>query len=330
MKEKINVSDLPSLFTQSIESTFLLRSIQESQTQENRKKYYEAQLVDASGAVWGKIWDTNMKEEHLSMTGNIVTVQGLVTRSPSGAHQLVIRSMERADGHDVSDYIKGLTEEEIAKYTKILCQYIQSVKHDGYRRLAEELLSNAHGTASIPATLSGHHNYCGGFLVYTVSITCLVNHILRSLSLYDRHPDHGLDYQPDILTTAALLHAIGTTGMLTPYPDSRRVPASIPLGAYDMTMRRIAEAAALHPEFGLSETDLSLLLHVIGCAYSESERKPMMREALILRSAVNLQVHISQFDYFLAANEDKEGMVYDNTLGNYLYVKPREKKEDAS
>lgn len=328
MPKEIYVSDLPSYFTKTVESSFYLRTIEERQTQENKKHYYDVQLVDSSGSIWGKIWEENMKPGHLSMAGKVVSIKGLITKNPTGDCQMVIRSMEDAAGFEMSDYIRGLTKEESSRYEEILWKYIHSIKHDGYHKLAEEIFSHISGLDSLPATLKSHHNFSGGFLVYTVSITYLAYYMLLSLNQYDRHPGCNFGYQPDLLITAALLHAVGTARMVTPFPDSRRTAASIPLGVYDLTLCQIQETAACHPEFVLNDTDLCLLLHVISCAYREGERKPMLREAVILKSAVDLQERISFFNHFLALNAGKEGMVYDETLGNYLYLKPCLQKEE--
>ena len=83
-------------------------------------------------------------------------------------------------------------------------------------------------------TKKKHHNFSGGFLVYTASVTCLANYMLHSLSQYDMNPSRSIPYQADLLTAGALLHAVGIAKKYTPSPDMHRIPESVPLSRYEL------------------------------------------------------------------------------------------------
>ena len=107
--------------------------------------------------------------------------------------------------------------------------------------------------------------------------------------------------------------------MVTPAPDIKRVPCTIPLTLHELTMQYIQEAVR-HTGSRIAENTLCLLYHVIGCVYESDARKPILREALILKSAVELHDKITLLEHFMVKNQDKTGIVFDDILGNYIYL----------
>lgn len=72
------------------------------------------------------------------------------------------------------------------------------------------------------------------------------------------------------------------------------------------------------------EASLIMLFHIIGCVYESDLRKPILREALILKNAVQLHDRISLLEHFILKNKDKAGeTLYDSDLGNYIFI-PKE------
>lgn len=103
----------------------------------------------------------------------------------------------------------------------------------------------------------------------------------------------------------------------------RRISESVPLSRYELTIQYIQDAACRYREVENGAEELNLLLHMVGCVYESTERKPMLREALILREAVHLHEQVAFLEHFIHANRVKSGIVYDRQLGNYIYV-PKE------
>ena len=175
-----------------------------------------------------------MEDCHEDLKGTVVAVKAFVAKDAQGAFRLVIRRMEAAEECLMADYINGLTDAERSRYTEILWKYINSIKNEGYRYLVSSIFKDITGLDQLPASLKKHHNFSGGFLVYTASVTCLANYMLHSLSHYDMNPSRSIPYQADLLTAGALLHAVGIAKKYTPSPDMHRIPESVPLSRYEL------------------------------------------------------------------------------------------------
>lgn len=147
--------------------------------------------------------------------------------------------------------------------------------------------------------------------------------MLYSLSHYNMHPSCQIPYLADLLTAGALLHAVGTVEKYTPSPDMRRIPESIPLTRYELSMQYIQSAIDRYREVEIGVEERNLLLHMVGCVYENAERKPMLREAVILKDAVRLHEQTAMLEHFIHENREKSGVVFDPVLGNYIYV-PKE------
>lgn len=323
MAKEIYAADIADYFTETVETTFLLREITKRETQENKKQYYDILLQNSTGTLWGTIWNELMSDCHEDLKGKVVSVKALVTKDAQGAFRLVVRLMEAAEDCPMGDYINGLTEEESARFTEILWKYINSIKNDGYKYLVSSIYKDIPELDQIPATLKKHHNFCGGFLAYTASVTCLANYMLHSLSHYNVNPSYSIPYHADLLTAGSLLHVIGTVKKYTPSPDMHRIPESIPLTRYELSIQYIQDAVCKYNDIEIGAEELNLLLHMVGCVYENTERKPMLREAVILKDAVQLHEQIAFLEHFIHANREKSGIVYDRLLGNYIYV-PKE------
>ena len=323
MAKEVYADQIAEYFTKTLESTFLLKEITKKETREGRKQFYDILLQDSFGILRGTIWEELMEEGHETLKGKIVTVKALVTKDEQGAFRLVIRRMEEAEDFLMADYINGLTEEESGRYREILWKYINSIKNDGYRYLVSSIFQDIPQLEKLPATLKGHHNFSGGFLVYTASVTCLANYMLYSLSHYNMHPSCQIPYLADLLTAGALLHAVGTVEKYTPSPDMRRIPESIPLTRYELSMQYIQSAIDRYREVEIGVEERNLLLHMVGCVYENAERKPMLRKAVILKDAVRLHEQTAMLEHFIHENREKSGVVFDPVLGNYIYV-PKE------
>ena len=234
MAKDIFAADIAEHFTKTVDTTFLLREITRKETLENKKQYYDILLQDSSGTLWGTIWEDLMEDCHEDLKGTVVAVKAFVIRDTQGAFRLVIRRMEAAGEYLIADYINGLTDAERSRYTEILWKYIDSIKSEGYRYLVSCIYKDIPGLDQLPASLKKHHNFSGGFLVYTASVTCLANYMLHSLSHYDMNPSRSIPYQADLLTAGALLHAVGIAKKYTPSPDMHRIPESVPLSRYEL------------------------------------------------------------------------------------------------
>lgn len=326
MSKQLNVADIPNYFTKTFQSSFLLQEITRKETKEGGKPFFSVCLQDATGTVCGTIWHENMTDLHETLSGKVVDIKSLVTKKADGHYHLVVREMKERQEFDMADYINGLTEEESCNYLKLLWKYIDSIEGEHLRELVQSIFGGIEDLEKYPATCNGHHCFNGGFLAYTISVVCMAKYMQHSLATYNKNPSLSQSYNTDLLTASALLHAIGTIRMVTPAPDIRRVPCTIPLTLYELTIQFIQEAVG-HMKTCISENTLSLLFHIIGCVYESNARKPILREALILKYAVDLHDKILLLERFIIKNQDKTGIVFDDVLGNYIYLESEESND---
>ncbi len=320
MSKNIYISGISEYFTKTIETSFYVKNVTEKQTNENRKKYLEVLLQDCTGTIFGKVWEENMEAVHETYAGKVVQIKGMVVQNQEASYQLVITHMRPVDEYLYSDYVNGISEKDTENYLKLLHKYIEAVKSPNYRNLLHHIFTSIPDFETLPATLKGHHNFNGGFLVYSVSVTCLAKYMAHSLEQYNLNPSYMLPYNSDLIIAGGLLHAIGTVNMLKPFPEMKRIPESIPLNLHELTMQFLCQTLSQNNHFQLTEEEQSLLMHTIGCAYESTDRKPMIREAIILKNAIQLQNDITKLEYFLFSNQDKCGSVFDPALNNYIYI----------
>lgn len=320
MSKNIYISDISEYFTRTIETSFYVRNIAEKQTNDNRKKYFEILLQDCTGTIFGTVWEEYMETEYETYAGKVVQVNGMVVQNQEGAYQLVITHIRPVNEYLYSDYVNGISKKDTENYLKLLHKYIEAVKSPNYRNLLHHIFTSIPDFETLPATLKGHHNFNGGFLVYSVSVTCLAKYMAHSLEQYNLNPSYVLPYNCDLIIAGGLLHAIGTVNMLKPFPEMKRIPESIPLNLHELTIRFLYQTLSRNDNFKLTEEEQTLLMHTIGCVYENTERKPMIREAIILKNAIQLQNDVTKLEYFLFSNQDKCGSVFDPTLNNYIYI----------
>lgn len=319
MSKQLNVKDIPDYFTKTFQGSFLLKEITKKETKEGSKPFYSVCLIDASGSVHGIIWQENMQDFHEALCGKVVNIKSLVTQNSDGHYQLMIREMTECQEYQLSDYINGLSEDESSKYLNYLWKYINSIKDTSLQELVRHVFEGINNLEKYPATSDGHHHFSGGFLVYIISVTSMAKYIQYSLTTYNRTPTISPPYHIDLLTAASLLHAVGIVRMITPAPEMKRITCTIPLTLYEVTIRYIQETAD-YMKRRVEENTLNLLFHIIGYVYESDKRKPILREALILKNSVTLHNKITLLEHFIIKNQDKAGTVFDEVLGNYIYI----------
>ena len=320
MSKNIYISGISDFFTKTIETSFYVRNIAEKQTSESKKRYLEVLLQDSTGTIFGTIWEEYMEAEYESYMGKVVQINGMVIQNQDASYQLIITHMALLDEYLYSDYVNGISEKDTKSYLELLHKYIGAVKSQKYRNLLHHIFTSIPDFETLPATLKGHHNFNGGLLVYSVSVTCLAKYMAYSLEKYNLNPSYSLPYNSDLVIAGGLLHAIGTVNMLKPFPEMKRIPESIPLNLHELTMQYLCRMLSQNDGFSLTEEEESLLMHTIGCVYESTDRKPMIREAIILKNAIQLQGDVSRLEYFLFSNQDKCGSVFDPALNNYIYI----------
>jgi len=323
MFKKIYTDQLVEILTKTIEEPFLLKKISLCQTQASAKKYFDLLLQDKKGYVKAKVWDLNMDDRYLTFEDHIVLIKGQVILNSKEEIELLVNALSPLSDYDIADYINGLTQKDTDGYVALLFKYIQKVKHEGYSDILNRFFSaNMESFKAVPASLKHFNNYNGGLLVRTICTTCLAYNMRNSLNTYNYDPRFKNHFNDDLLISSSLLHSIGTVDLLLPFPEAKKISSSVLLSVYELTVIRLSKIISEN-KISISQEDFNLLIHCIHTIYND-DLKPMVREAVLLRSAYQLQTSISRMDYFIHVNKKAQGSVYDEKLKNYVYISKRE------
>ncbi len=252
------------------------------------KNYYSLILQDKTGTIDGKVWELNSGIEHFDAL-DYIRVEGQVV-SFQGALQLNIRRVRRlSEGeYDVSEYMP-CTKKDTAEMYKELLGYIASLKDAQFKLLAESYYKEdpkfKEMFLSHSAAKTMHHNFVGGLLEHTVSVTKLCSYLTDHYPVLDR----------DLLLTAAMFHDVGKLAEISAFPENDYTDAGQLLGhiyiGADWLSKRMDKLG------GFSVKRKNELLHCILSHHGELEygspKKPALAEALALSMADNLDAKLA-------------------------------------
>lgn len=252
------------------------------------KSYYSLILQDKTGTMDGKVWELNAGIEHFEAL-DYIRVEGQVV-SFQGALQLNIRRVRRlSEGeYDVSEYMP-CTKRNTAEMYKELMGYIDSLRDAQFKLLAESYFKEdpkfKEMFLSHSAAKTMHHNFVGGLLEHTVSVTKLCSYLADNYPVLDR----------DLLLTAAMFHDVGKLSEISSFPENDYTDAGQLLGhiyiGADWLSKRMDKLG------GFSVKRKNELLHCILSHHGELEygspKKPALAEALALSMADNLDAKLA-------------------------------------
>lgn len=252
------------------------------------KNYYSLILQDKTGTLDGKVWELNGGIEHFDAL-DYIRVEGQVV-SFQGTLQLNIRRVRRlSEGeYDISEYMP-CTKKDPAEMYKELLGYIASLKDAQFKLLAESYYKEdpkfKEMFLSHSAAKTMHHNFVGGLLEHTVSVTKLCSYLADNYPVLDR----------DLLLTAAMFHDVGKLAEISAFPENDYTDAGQLLGhiyiGADWLSKRMDKLG------GFTVKRKNELLHCILSHHGELEygspKKPALAEALALSMADNLDAKLA-------------------------------------
>lgn len=252
------------------------------------KNYYSLLLQDKTGTMDGKVWELNAGIEHFEAL-DYIRVEGQVV-SFQGALQLNIRRVRRlSEGeYDVSDFMPCTKRDTKEMYAELL-GYIDSLKDAQFKLLAESYYKEdpkfKEMFLSHSAAKTMHHNFVGGLLEHTVSVTKLCTYLADNYPVLDR----------DLLLTAAMFHDVGKLSEISAFPENDYTDAGQLLGhiyiGADWLSKRMDKLG------GFTVKRKNELLHCILSHHGELEfgspKKPALAEALALSMADNLDAKLA-------------------------------------
>jgi len=188
-----------------VQTYFLVREKTKLLTKAN-KPYLSVDLMDRDGTINGKMWDNAEQAYECFEKGDVVAVRGLAN-SYQGRMQLKIVDIrvtdERDKEHlDMSDIVPHTPHDPDAMWAQLM-ETIETVGDDRTRELLANILNDEKiGPIFKNATAARdmHHNYVGGLLEHTLSVTAIADFLCGH---------YGAEINRDIIIAGALLHDIG-------------------------------------------------------------------------------------------------------------------------
>ncbi len=315
MDEKIYVSDLHSYLNKEIISNFIVT--QKELREGTKDVFVRMKLADKTGSISANIWNNARQIGQKFNEGDIIKIKGVVISYKSQIQITVnkVRVLSEEE-YDLMEYI-ATTSKDINKLSDKLFEYIENIQ-DVY--LKELLLSIFEDKefftlfANSPAAKTWHHNYLGGLLEHTISVTTICDFVSHLYSL-----------NKDLLITGAILHDIGKVYEYHVKPTidfsvEGRLVGHIPLGD-----KVVCEKAAQINNF--PKELLMKLRHLILAHHGEYEkasaRLPQTLEAIVLHYSDNLDAQTVGVQQLIQAvkNPDADWTEYDRLNNRYFYLK---------
>lgn len=276
----------------------------------NGKPYDNIILQDKTGMLDGKIWDPHSLGIEEFDALDYVEVMGEVT-SFAGALQLNVKRARKASEGEYhpEDYLPVSGNSTEVMYDQLLA-FVKSVENPFLSRLLnmlfvedKDFLKSFTGHS---AAKTVHHGFVGGLLEHTLSVVRLCDYLAGAYPLLKR----------DLLIAAALLHDVGKTRELSPFPlndytDEGQLVGHIVIGA-----QMVHDLAGKIPEFpAILEQEL---VHCILAHHGELEygspKKPALAEAVALNLADNTDARMETLTEIFQADRSKKDWLGYNRL----------------
>ena len=280
-----------------VNDIYLVKTRQSAVTK-NGKPYENLTISDRTGSLNAKIWDPNSEGidefeelDYVCITGDVSSYQN--------ALQISIKRLRvAAEGeYDPSDYLP-VSSRDIEEMYRDLTNVINTVKNPHLnlllKRFFEEDTEFIKKFKRSSAAKQIHHGFVGGLMEHTLSVTRLCKYYTKAYPTINH----------DLLITSALLHDIGKTEELSPFPHEGQLVGHIVIGA--MMIREKAKEIDGFPDKLLTE-----LVHCILSHHGEYEfgspKKPALIEAMALNLADNTDAKMEAMKEFLLNSAGKTG-----------------------
>ena len=269
--------------TDKIQQNFLCRK-KELGKKQSGDDYYNLLLIDKTGTIDGKIWNTDNPAVEEFESGDYVYVEGFV-KNFNQRLQITINRLRklREDEYDPEDFLPSSTQNVGDMYRELM-GYIKEVSNPYLSALLNSVFIEDKTTAKAfsehSAAKSIHHAFRGGLLEHTVSVTRLCRAFADNYKMLNR----------DLIITAAMLHDIGKLKELSDLPENDYTDEGQLLGHIYMGAEFVGKKIDEIVNFPLKLRNE--LIHCILAHHGELEfgspKKPALAEALALSMADNL------------------------------------------
>jgi 3'-5' exoribonuclease len=255
------------------------------------KTYYSLKLLDKTGMMDAKVWELTNDIQTFE-EGEMIKVDGVVLTYRNEPQMKISRIRRSNEGeYEAMDYIP-CTKKDIAGLYDAVVNFIASLNEPYIKALMENILINNNGIVKAFSNHSAaknlHHNYMGGLLEHTVSVTQICDFMSGRYEYVNR----------DLLIATALLHDIGKIYELSKLPENDYTDDGQMLGHIIMGLELVTAEAAKIP--GFPHELQSLIKHSILSHHGELEygspKLPNTIEAFILHCADNMDAKIKAYE----------------------------------
>jgi 3'-5' exoribonuclease len=270
----VSISDLTQ--GEIINGIYILRKKELKETV-NKKPFIDMVLIDSTGEINGKLWETG-DEFFNELELNILYYVNARVDNYKGELQLNINKIRAADPEDQDEIDKFVPSAPIQAEQMLyeVYSYANRISSDDIKGLVLRLLDNKkEQLLYYPAAKSFHHSIRSGLLF----------HILRMLHVAEKLKDVYSEINLDLLYAGILIHDLAKIGELdsdelgfSEYSKEGNLLGHIVMGISDI------ETAG--KELNTSQEVILLLKHMVASHHYEPEygspKKPMFLEAELL------------------------------------------------
>ena len=297
-------------------SDFFLVAEKNSAFSQKGAPYLNLRLRDKTGEVDGKVWDRVSELEAIFKKGDIIHLQARAV-SYKNAIQLSLLNARLADDAEIDpiDYFPSV-QGDIEELYNSLMTFAGKIKQPALQKLlaaffdderTRELFKRA------PAAKGFHHNYIGGLLEHTLSVTRLL----------DAVTDHYAGLNRDLILVGGILHDIGkihefTYDRLIDYSNEGRLIGHIVMGV-EMIDAKIAAIPDFPSQLAMELRHIILSHH--GVLEFGSPKRPKTVEALFVHHIDDLDAKVNAFRETIrdADDPDSEWTPFHRLLERFIY-----------
>ncbi len=279
------------------------------------EKFLTATFTDKTGKIKGVAWDDVDRLSTSVSSGDFVEVTAKSSEY-RGASQLVVADMRPCppDSVDPSDFIRASQRSVDVMFDRLL-NIVEGIETPCLKNLLQSFFDDeefASGFKTAPAAKMMHHNYLGGLLEHTLSMTILAEKVGTHYGGIDK----------DLLLAGAILHDIGKIKELEykyriEYSDEGKLLTHIVIG-----IGMLNEKIAAIQDFPEEKAVLLKLLIVSHYGVREfgSPEPPMTIEAVILNYIDEIDAKVNGIREFMAAEDPNEPWTsYHRLLGRSFF-----------
>lgn len=300
-------------------SFFVLRKKAIRTKYDSDEIYLSLELGDASGRIRGSVWDKPKEIYDAVNPGEIVKVQAKAIHFKDRLH-LNIEKIRKSEDRDQKEIdmreLVPVVDKDRDALLAHLEELIESIENSHLKQLLNAIFTDREIREQFKSAPGGklwHHNYLGGLLEHTLSVTDI------AVKVGDMYPD----VNRDLLIAAGLLHDIGkissyTYKTLIDFTDEGRLVGHIVIGA--QLVNEKIKAIKDFPKKLQTEL-IHLILSHQGKLEQASPVVPMTLEAIILYYADEIDSNANAFQR-ISKREKEPGKTwssYINLINRYLY-----------